>query len=64
MGASRARHSSMPGVNKETYIKGYMYVLKEAPKNFSSVSLLQQLDAQMGIANYSVGNIARKRRLD
>lgn len=64
MGVSRARYDTMPGVNKKTYTAGYEYVLANAYKNFNSVSLLQQLDALYGVANYSIGNIARKRRLD
>lgn len=64
MGISRAGLNNMPGVTRETYVKAYEFVLKEAHKNISSVSLLQQLDARFGVANYSLGNIYRKRRLD
>lgn len=64
MGISRAGLDNMPGITKETYMKAYEYVLLHAHENFSSVSLLQQIDAHYGVANYSLGNIARKRRLD
>ena len=64
MGISRAGLDNMPGITKETYMKAYEYVLMHAHENFSSVSLLQQMDAHYGVANYSLGNISRKRRLD
>ena len=63
MGFSRAG-LTFPGVNKKTYVDAYEYVLGKAHKNFSSVSLLQQMDARFGVANYSINNIHRKRRLD
>lgn len=64
MGISRAGLNNIPGITKETYMKAYEYVLGNAYKNFSSVSLLQQLDARCGVANYSLNNIHRKRRLN
>lgn len=64
MGINRAGLNNMPGINEKTYLAAYEHVLMNAHKNFSSVSLLQQLDARYGVANYSLNNISRKRRLN
>lgn len=64
MGISRAKLSNFPGINEKTYKDAYEYVLLHAHENFSSVSKLQQLDARYGIANYSLTNISRKRKLN
>lgn len=64
MGISRATITDFPGINAKTYKDAYEYVLFHAHENFSSVSKLQQLDARYGIANYSLTNISRKRKLN
>ena len=42
----------------------YEHVLTNAYKNFSSVSKLQQLDAHFGVANFSLNNVSRKRKIN
>lgn len=61
-GASRAGVGSLDGVNLQTYIKGASHIIKEAYKNESNVSLLQQLNALYGMANYSLSNIPYMRK--
>ena len=62
MGLSRSGIEMMPGVNIKTYTEGALHVVTNAHKNFSNVSLLQQLNSQYGMANYSMNQIARQRR--
>ena len=64
MGLSRAGLNNLPGVTQATYVAAYEHVLTNAYKNFSSVSKLQQLDAHFGVANYSLNNMSRKRRIN
>lgn len=64
MGISRAGLNNLPGVSEKTYVSAFEHVLTEAHKNFSSVSKLQQLDARFGVANYSLNNMSRKRRIN
>lgn len=63
-GVSRSFVQLMPGIDKKTYTDGLMYVIQEAHKNISSVSLLQQLNAQYQMANQSVNQIANQRRIN
>lgn len=62
-GVSRSFVEVLPGVDKATYAKGLAHVIQESHKNFSSTSLLQQLNAQYQMANQSVNQIANQRRL-
>lgn len=64
IGLSRSGVRMLEGLDVEHYLKGAGLVIKDAHKNFSSVSLLQQLNAQYGMANMSLSNIANQRRLD
>lgn len=64
MGLSRSGVELMPGINIDTYTNGALHVVTKAHKNFSNVSLLQQLNSQYGMANYSMGQIARQRRMN
>ena len=64
MGMSRSGIELLPGVNLKTYCDGALHVVTNAHKNFSNVSLLQQLNSQYGMANYSMNQIARQRRLN
>lgn len=64
IGLSRSGVRMLPGLDVEHYLKGAGFVIKEAHKNFSSVSLLQQLNAQYGMANMSLSNLANQRRVD
>ena len=64
MGISRASLANFPGITAKTYANAYEHVLFHAHENFSSVSKLQQLDARMGVANYSLSNISRKRKIN
>lgn len=64
MGLSRSQAKLLPGVDPDVYSKAATYVVTEAHKNFSNVSLLQQLNSQYGMANYSMSNIAKQRRMN
>ena len=63
-GISRAGVNLLPGVDEKNYIKGLTHVIQDAHKNFSSVSLLQQLNAQYQMANQSINQIANQRRVN
>ena len=62
MGMSRSAIEQMSGITSKTYVEGALHVVTQAHKNFSNVSLLQQLNAQYGMANYSMNQIARQRK--
>lgn len=64
MGINRAGLNNLPGVSEKTYLAAYEHVLTNAYKNFSSVSKLQQLDAHFGVANFSLNNVSRKRKIN
>lgn len=62
IGLSRSGVEVIDGVNMKTYIKGATHVIQEAHKNITNVSLLQQLNALYGMANYSLNNIPYMRK--
>lgn len=61
-GLSRAGVNVIDGIDLKNYIKGATHIIQEAHKNVSNVSLLQQLNAQYGMANYSLNNIPYMRK--
>ena len=63
-GISRAGVKMMPGIDEKNYIKALTHVIQESHKNFSSVSMLQQLNAQYQMANQSLNQIANQRRIN
>lgn len=63
-GLSRAGVKMYPGINEKWYTEGMTYVIQEAGKNFSGVSLLQQLNAVYGMANQSLNQLAQQRRVN
>lgn len=63
VGLSRSGVRMLEGLDVQHYLAGAGHVIKEAGKNFSGVSLLQQLNMQYGVANMSLSNIARQRKL-
>lgn len=63
VGLSRSGVRMLEGLDVRHYLAGAGHVIKEAGKNFSGVSLLQQLNMQYGIANMSLSNIAKQRKL-
>lgn len=63
-GAARAGIKMLPGINEKFYLKGLEYVIKEAPKNTTGVSMLQQLNAIYKMANQSLSSIAQNRRVN
>lgn len=63
-GVSRAGVKMYPGITEKYYIEGLTYVIQEAHKNFSGVSLLRQLNAVYGMANQSLSQIANQRRVN
>ncbi len=64
IGVTRAGVKMYPGINEKSYIEGLTYVIQEARKNFSGVSLLQQLNAVYGMANQSINQMAGQRRVN
>ena len=63
-GLSRAGVKLYPGITEKYYTEGLTYVIQEAHKNFSGVSMLQQLNAVYGMANQSLAQLAGQRRLN
>ena len=63
-GAARAGIKMLPGINEKYYLKALEYVIKEAPKNTSGVSMLQQLNVIYKMANQSISSIAQNRRVN
>ena len=63
-GLSRAGVKMYPGITEKWYTEGLSYVIQEAHKNFSGVSLLQQLNAVYGMANQSLAQVAGQRRIN
>ena len=63
-GVSRAGVKMLSGVDMKTYTKALTHVIQDAHKNFSSVSMLQQLNAVYQMANQSVAQMANQRRLN
>ena len=64
IGTTRIINNQLPGVTKENYTEAITYILQDLPHNFSGISLVQQLNAVYGMANYSLGNIANQRKLN
>jgi len=64
IGFTRSGVKLIDGLDAKHYIAGAGHVIKEAHKNFSSVSLLQQLNTQYGMANMSLSNLARQRKIN
>lgn len=63
MGITRSGLKPIDGLNFENYAKATTFVIQEAHKNFSSTSLLQQLNSIYGMANQSLGQLAGQRKL-
>ena len=51
-------------INEKDYLDGLEYVIQTAHKNFSGVSMLQQLNAVYGMANQSLNQLAEERRVN
>ena len=62
-GIVRSGFKMYPGINEKHYLDALTYVVKESPKNFSSISMLQQMNELYGMANQSLTQIANQRRL-
>lgn len=62
LGLNRAGVKMIEGVTLESYTNAFLHVLHDVPKNYGSVSLLQQLNAAYSMVNYSVSEIAGKMR--
>lgn len=63
-GLARAGVNLYPGINRKSYDEGLAYVIQEAHKNFSGVSMLQQMNAVYGMANQSLTQLAGQRRVN
>ena len=64
IGATRVMVKQHGSVSLESYNKAIGYVLQDLPNNPSGISMIQQLNAVYGMANYSLGNIANQRRVN
>ena len=62
IGATRVMVKQYGSVTLESYNKAIGYVLQDLPNNPSGISMVQQLNAIYGMANYSLGNVANQRR--
>ena len=62
IGATRVMVKQHGSVTLESYNKAIGYVLQDLPNNPSGISMVQQLNAIYGMANYSLGNVANQRR--
>jgi len=65
---SRAGVASMgstllPGITEKTYVEGLTHVIQQSHKNLSGVSKLQQLNQVYAMANQSLSQVARNRRV-
>lgn len=63
-GLSRSGVKLMPGIDGKVYREALSYVIQNSHKNFSSVSMLQQLNAIYQMANQSINQIANQRRVN
>lgn len=63
MAMTRSGIKPINGLTFDTYTKAATFIIQEAHKNFSSTSMLQQLNAIYGMANQSLGQIAGQRKL-
>lgn len=63
-GLARAGVKLYPGITRKTYDEALGYVIQEAHKNFSGVSMLQQMNAIYGMANQSLTQLAGQRRVN
>jgi hypothetical protein len=61
---TRIMTKQIEGVSMENYTNALTYIVQDLPKNLSGISMLQQLNAVYGMANYSLGNVANQRRLN
>ena len=62
IGATRVMVKQHGNVTLDSYNKAIGYVLQDLPNNPSGISMVQQLNAIYGMANYSLGNVANQRR--
>ncbi len=63
-GMMRSGAKLYSGINEKDYVEGLTYVMKDCMKNFSGVSLLQQMNATYGMANQSLSQVSNQRRLN
>ena len=61
---TRVMTKQIEGVSMENYTNALTYIMQDLPNNFSGISMLQQLNATYGMANYSLGSITNQRRLN
>jgi len=64
IGATRVMVKQHGSVTLNSYNKAVSYVIQDLPNNPSGISLVQQLNALYGMANYSLGNVANQRRVN
>lgn len=63
-GVSRSGVKMYPGIDEKSYIEGLTQVIQDSSKNFSGVSLLNQLNSIYGMANMSINQLAQQRRIN
>lgn len=64
IGATRVMVKQHNNVSLDSYNKAVAYVIQDLPNNPSGISLVQQLNAMYGMANYSLGNVANQRKVN
>lgn len=64
IGATRVMVKQHNNVSLDSYNKAVSYVIQDLPNNPSGISLVQQLNAMYGMANYSLGNVANQRKVN
>lgn len=64
IGATRVMVKQHGHVSLNSYNKAVSYVIQDLPNNPSGISMVQQLNAIYGMANYSLGNVANQRRVN
>lgn len=64
IGATRVMVKQHGSVTLNSYNKAVSYVIQDLPNNPSGISLVQQLNALYGMANYSLGNVANQRKVN
>lgn len=64
IGATRTMVKQHGNVTLGNYNKAIAYVLQDLPNNPSGISMVQQMNALYGMANYSLGNVVNQRRVN
>lgn len=64
IGTTRSMAHHLDGLSADNYATAISYIVKDLKDNPSGIALIQQLNADYRMANYSLSNIANQRRLN